>query len=189
MDQLHRALTSGGPGGRWGARLRRLAAGALLVIAAAPGGCVAPAAAPPPLAHTFSTPEQLAIAVAGGLTERDVERLTALALTETEFQAHVWPHLPASRPERNVPLDFVWTGFHQKSRLHLKATLAAHGGKALEVIGIRFRGPTTDYGAFAVSREAEVVIRDERGGERAVRLFGSVLRQGSRYKVFSYVVD
>jgi len=33
----------------------------------------------------------------------DLERLRSLVLTRDEFWAHVWPYLPASRPERNVP--------------------------------------------------------------------------------------
>jgi hypothetical protein len=40
-----------------------------------------------------------------------------------------------------------------------------------------------------VHRESVVLARFPDGSERRVRVFGSVLEQDGRYKVFSYVVD
>jgi hypothetical protein len=34
-----------------------------------------------------------------------------------------------------------------------------------------------------------MTVRDSRGGEEHVRLFGSVLERAGRFKVFSYIVD
>src|SRR5687767_9252327 len=77
----------------------------LLILA----GCSQPA---PPLSHTFDSPEALASAVVAGLARRDAAALSSLVLSEQEFRAHVWPVLPASRPERNLPFDYVWKDLH-----------------------------------------------------------------------------
>lgn len=166
--------------------------GALLALvmslALLPGsGCRASAAAP--LAHTMHSPDALARAVLAALAGRDEGRLQALALTEPEFRARVWPELPASRPERNLPLAYVWGGLKQKSDRELKATLSTLGGQSFELRGVEFTGGTTHYRTFTVSRRAELVVADAEGAERRIRVFGSVLRADGRVKVFSYVTD
>ena len=52
-------------------------------------------------------------------SRRDRARLDALALSEQEFRDHVWPDLPAARPERNLPFSYVWGDLHQKSNISL----------------------------------------------------------------------
>jgi hypothetical protein len=39
-----------------------------------------------------------------------------------------------------------------------------------------------------VSRRTALVVRNSDGDEERLRLFGSLLRQGDRYKIYSYVV-
>ena len=142
-----------------------------------------------PLEHTFSSPTDLARAVLAGVSTGDRHALEALALSEREFRERVWPELPASRPERNLPLDYIWEDLSQKSQGHLRRTLAQHGGRRYSLIGVEFVGETTSYPTFEVSRKAQLLVRDDAGQEQSLRLFGSVLRSGSEYKVFSYVVD
>ena len=169
-----------GPGG---IALALLAAGVLgtVVYAWRPG--------PPPLQHTFETPEQLAQGVLERLAARDRAGLAALALSEEEFRTRVWRELPASRPERNVPVGFAWSGLYQRNRAHLAQTFAEHAGRRYELVSVRFRGETTRHASFTVSRKAELTVRDERGDEHRLRLFGSVLSDGARYKLFSYAID
>jgi hypothetical protein len=59
-------------------------------------------AEPTRIAGPLST---LAREVLAALVLRDAGRLRALPLSEGEVRKHVWPELPASRPERNVPFD------------------------------------------------------------------------------------
>lgn len=184
MDRLLRSIDLGTVEGA-----RRSALRLLFGLAAIAGMAACSRAGTPPLAHTFESPEQLAIAVAAAIERNDADRLLSLALTEQEFRHHVWPRLPASRAERGVPFGLAWGQLYSRSRAYLRQTLAAHGGRRLDVVRVRFRGDATDHGAFRVRREAEVLVRDEKGADRSVRLFGSVLEQGGRYKLFSYVVD
>jgi hypothetical protein len=142
-----------------------------------------------PLAYTVDSPEALGREVLDALSRRDRARLDELALSEEEFRDVVWPQLPASRPERGWPFDYVWGDLHQKSVGYLGATLEGLGGQRLELIGIRFTGETTDYAAFLVHEDSILDVRTPAGETRRIRAFGSMIEHDGRVKVFSYVVD
>jgi hypothetical protein len=158
----------------------------LLVMVAAVTGC----RRPPVLEQTFESPEAVAQAVLRGLDARDTNALNALAVTEHEFRKMVWPKLPAARPGRNIPWDYVWNDLHGKSMMQLQARVnewQRTDGSA--VARVEFTGETTDYETFRVRRDSVVVLRTPGGGESRHRLFGSMIEESGRYKVFSYVVD
>jgi hypothetical protein len=139
--------------------------------------------------HTYDSPEALARAVLDALARSDRPALASMAITEAEFRTRVWPALPASRPERNIPLSYAWTDLRQKSHAHLAQTVAQHAGRRYTLVSVRFRGETTAYGSFSVSRKAELTVVDADGVERSLRVFGSVLAESGRYKLFSFAVD
>ena len=122
------------------------------------------------------------------LARSDRQSLDALALNDAEFRNHVWPELPAARPERNLPYSFVWGDLHQKSRMALGGTLAAHGGVRYELRGVTFDGMTR-YPGYVVHRQVTLSVRDSSGKERDIRVCGSMLEKDGRWKVFSYVVN
>jgi hypothetical protein len=142
----------------------------------------------PPLVHSHQSPSALASAVLEALARQDRGALQELALTETEFRDHVWPELPASRPERNLPFSYVWGDLRQKSAQSLGAVMAREGGRRYELIDIRFSG-ITDYRTYRVHREAMFRVRDSDGKEEDVRVCGSMIEQNGAWKVFSYVVE
>jgi len=141
------------------------------------------------LADSHESPEALTRAVLIAMERKDTNALNALALSEQEFRAHVWPELPASRPERNLPFSYVWGDLHQKSEARLAQTLALHGGAKYSLTAVRFRGETTVYPSYRVHRESEIAVRDPQNREQNVRLFGSVIEKAGRFKVFSYVTE
>lgn len=143
----------------------------------------------PALEGSRGSADELARAVLDALQQRDLEALRGLALSEQEFREHVWPELPAARPERNLPFSYVWGDLFQKSESMLLRTIEAHGGRHYELVRIGFRGETTPYASYLVHRDGELTIKDEEGVERQLRVFGSVLEKDGRFKVFSYVVD
>ena len=146
-------------------------------------------ARPTPLANTAASPETLAETVIAAMRAGDLDRLRVLALTEDEFRAHVWPALPAARPERNVPFEFVWERLQQNSESHLRHTAAGLGEAPLELRGVRFSGDTTEYGDVIVHRGTQIVVAAADGTDHVIRLFGSMIEQDGAWKVFSYVVD
>jgi hypothetical protein len=166
-------------------RLLRVIPLLVLVLGSSPA-CTRP---PQPLGHTFASLDDLGAEVVRRVAANDAAGLARLALTETEFRDHVWPHLPVSRPDRNVPFDYVWGQQRQRSDGFLRETMARHGGRAYTFLGLRFAGEASEYGPVTVRRDSVLHVRTPDGDETDVRLFGSVLEQGGRYKVYSFVVD
>ena len=184
--------------GRQGSAPRR-ALSAALAVAAALGGLLLASGVVPMvgcrhqpilLEHTLESPEAVARAVLKGLNTRDIAGLQELAITKHEFRKLVWPKLPAARPGRNIPWDYVWNDLSSKSTMQLQARV--HEWQPTgdgTVIKVEFTGETTDYETFRVRRKSAVTIRTPDGHETRHRLFGSIVEQSGRYKVFSYVVD
>ncbi|MBI4487099.1 MAG: hypothetical protein HY655_13925 [Acidobacteria bacterium] len=143
----------------------------------------------PLLANTFPSPHATAAAVLDALARRDVATLRALALSEQEFRDQIWPELPAARPERNLPFSYVWGDLHQKSAAALARTVERHGGRRYALSAVWFAGETTRYATYTVHRDTTLRVRDARGVESELRLFGSAVEKDGAWKVFSYVVD
>jgi hypothetical protein len=118
-----------------------------------------------------------------------VSALHDLVLSEQEFRDHVWPELPAARPERNLPFSYVWGDLRQKSESSLAVTLAEHGGQHYDLVSVRSLGETTTYQTYFVHRTTALRVRAKSGAEIELRIFGSMLEKGGEFKVFSYVVD
>lgn len=159
-----------------------------------PAASEAVAAAPdlvtPPVGGAlFDSPEAAAREALALIEAGDAGRLSRLALSEAEFRAAVYPRLPASRPERNTSADFVWDRLHQRSRSALAYTLERYRGRRFEVVAVDFVGESTDYGPFQVHRETVLTVEAPDGGRGTLRIFGSMLEQDGRYKIFSYVTD
>ncbi len=170
--------------------MKYLVLAAVLATAACSNSTPAePSRAAAPLANTFESPEALARGVLDALEKSDRATLNALALTEEEFKAHVWPELPVSRPERNVPFDYAWGQMKQRSDGSLSGTIGRYGGRRLRFVGTRFTGETTQYSTFSVMRDSEIVAADETGRELILRLYGSAMVKDRRYKLYSFVVD
>ena len=142
----------------------------------------------PPLMNAHSSPSSLATALLDALARRDRTTLEAIALNETEFRDHVWPELPAARPERNLPFSYVWGDLHQKSDQALAGVISREGGRRYDLVGIRFAAES-DYRTYRVHREATLRVRDASGSELDLRVCGSMLEKGGAWKVFSYVVS
>lgn len=128
------------------------------------------------------------MAVLDALAHRDRPRLNALALSEQEFRAHVWPDLPAARPERNLPFSYVWGDLRQKSTLGLANVVAEHGGKRHLLQHVTFAG-VTPYGHYTVHRDARLDVVDASGKSQSLRVCGSFLEKDGSWKVFSYAIN
>jgi hypothetical protein len=143
----------------------------------------------PPLAGGASSLLELARSVAAAFERADLSALHALSLNEQEFRDHVWPELPAAKPERNLPFSFVWGDLHQKSEASLSRTLVSVRGQRFDVVAVRPLGDVTHYKTYAVHRETELTVKNSEGKEQKLRLFGSILEKDGQFKVFSYVTE
>ena len=141
----------------------------------------------PPLAHTHDSALTLARAVASAVAQRSDRALEGMAVSEQEFRDHVWPSLPAARPERNLPFSYVWLDLHQKSLQGLQAVLGEYGGQMHDVTEVSFEG-VRKYEGYRVHGPTRFVVRTAEGTD-VVRLAGSFIEKDGRWKVFSYVVN
>jgi hypothetical protein len=171
------------------AAVRYLIMAAVALATAACSNPSEPSRPAAPLSHTFESADALARAVLDALEKRDADGLGQLALSESEFRDHVWPELPTSRPERNVPFEYAWGQLKQRSDGSLGATLARYGGRSLRFVQTRFTGETTTYRSFSVMRDSEIIAADEMGRDLILRLYGSAMLKDGRYKLYSFVVD
>ena len=137
----------------------------------------------------MGSPEALAREVLAAIARNDRVRLEELALSEEEFKTVVWPELPSSRPDVGLPVDYAWRDLTTKSRADLARTLASFGGRKLELVGIGFRGESTEYRNLRVRRMSQLDVRAPSGETARIRVFGSAIELNGRVKVFSYVVD
>lgn len=142
----------------------------------------------PPLANAHESADALATALLDALARADRTSLENLAVTEREFRDHVWPDLPAARPERNLPFSYVWGDLHQKSSLRLSETLERHGGKRYRLRSTRFGGETR-YAHYLVHRNSTLDVVEPSGAAISLEVCGSFLEKDGVWKVFSYVVD
>ncbi len=123
-----------------------------------------------------------------GLAARDATTLSGMAVSESEFLKYIWPALPASRPDVGMPAGRAWADQAQRNAAYLSQTLAGHGGREYRLVAVTFGGETTDYGAYRIHREATLDVRGP-NGPVALRLFGSLVESGGRWKIYSFVVD
>jgi hypothetical protein len=131
---------------------------------------------------------ELAQAVLDAFARRDEATLRALAISEQEFRDHVWPELPAARPERNLPFSYVWGELRQKSDHVLARLLATPERLPLTLVRVGYEGETTRYPTYAVHRDTVLVVRNQRGAEQQLRLYGSTIEKDGAFKVFSFVI-
>jgi hypothetical protein len=151
---------------------------------------VAACGSTPPLEPLLESPTAVAQAVVDALDRKDARTLEQLAVNEREFQDVVWPRQPGARPDRNLPWDYAWRDLAAKSRFQLRARLNEWPREERWVVErITFDGETTDYQTYRVMRKSRVTLRGSSGRRVTARLFGSIIEQRGRYKVFSYVAD
>jgi len=150
-------------------------------------GCGA-SSAPIPFAPAFSSKDAVVEAALQALSARDASTLASLAVSESEFRKHIWPGLPASAPKVGMPLEYLWAETSQKNASYLTQLLAEHGGRDYRLVAVSFGGETTDYGRFRVHRETTLDVRGP-AGPVTLRLFGSLVESGGRWKIYSFVVD
>lgn len=144
--------------------------------------------APVPLTHGSASAHLLAEALVAAYRTSDRAALTRMTMTEAEFRQWVWPHLPAARPERNLPFSYVWGDLHQKSDASLQQLLARYGGRDIGVASVRFTA-VSRYGEATVHREAQVLMSSPEGSGEPLRLCGSFVEVAGQWKIFSFVVD
>jgi hypothetical protein len=160
---------------------------AVIVVVTAAAGC-RPLAGGVALRDGFPTKEAAAQAVLDAVWMRDEGRLLDLAIGEEEFRTIVWPRLPASHPDVGMPVDYLWRDTSGKSRARLAAVLREYGGQRFHLHAVSYGGPPTDYGTFRIHPKTVLTVADQ-NRRATMRLFGSMIEAGGRWKIYGFLVD
>jgi hypothetical protein len=172
----------GSPGRTAGAALRHL-----LIIAFF--SCSVAASAQLPLKNGASSLNNLAGQVLGALHRKDFKTLDALRINEQEYRSCIWPELPISKIEQwKKRYDFVWGDVDTKCVHGLREMIHKYGGRELTFVSLRFAGETSRYTSCIVHQDARITVKDSAGAVQELKLFGSVVECGGRFKIMSYNV-
>lgn len=104
-------------------------------------------------------------------------------MTKEEFHSFVWPKLPSR--EKGFPADFIWGYTIAHSTKELKRAFADHGGRRYRYLAVTFED-SEDFGDYRIHRWPLVKVRDERGRERELQLFGHILEVDDEFKFYSF---
>ena len=122
------------------------------------------------------------------LAKNDESAMKELRITKEEFCQYVWPELPSSKVP-NLSCDFAWGQATLNSDAGFYGDLKHHKGKRYELIAVRFAKGSETYQNFNIHKDARLKIRDEKGVEREVKLFGAMLEMAGKFKLFSFTID
>ena len=113
------------------------------------------------------------------------DEILAQAVNREEFEALVYPTLPAARPGSNWSVDFLW----EMSLLHslggLERTLA-HAGNRYHLVTVYAAEGVREYSGFRLHRDIRLRVRDEEDREQEVKLFSSIIEMNGRFKIYSF---
>jgi hypothetical protein len=143
------------------------------------------------LIHARSSVEKLTHEVLELIHKKDVESLEKVALSEDEFKRYIWPEVPWSRPEMNMPFSYYWGDHSQKSYWALRRVLEEHGGKKYKLVRVNFAKGERDYKNVKLYGDTRLIVKDENGQEKKLNIFGSILelKGKKQFKLLSYIHD
>jgi hypothetical protein len=120
----------------------------------------------------------------------DTAAMHALRLSEYEHNEILWPELPASRPEFNMPIAFAWENLNLHSRRDANRVLADFSDRHIEIERVDCRKGVTEYPTLKVHGDCWIIGRDGRTGIREeFKLFGSIVESEGRYKIIGIVSE
>ncbi|HKY59387.1 MAG TPA: hypothetical protein VJP59_00100 [Gemmatimonadota bacterium] len=133
--------------------------------------------------------DDLVLTLEVALAERDTTRLLDLMIDEREYREILYPAFPAAHPPINARFETLWVTHFPDAYRGLMRLLADYGGRDVRILGVRFDRPDQDFVNFKLHEGSRVDAEIDGVREDDLRLFGSVVRVGDRWKVLSYPDD
>lgn len=128
----------------------------------------------------------LADAVVGAVHRRDRAALEGLLLTKEEFCTKLWVALP---PTPNLSCAWVWEAYAPQNAEGMNRILREHGGRAYTLLRVEPQRIVVYKGDVRVYERVRLVVMDESGTERVVRLFGSICEVDRIFRLCSFILD
>jgi hypothetical protein len=130
--------------------------------------------------------DQLVAAFFGALERRDTLALTSMAITRPEFAYVYYPTTPQSLPPYQLEPGLMWHLLVQRSDRGLRRSLAAYGGRGLQLLSYDCGKEGSREGDNTITGPCTMRVRDERGRTISLRLISQIIERGGRYKFLSY---
>ena len=195
--------------------MRRKVAIALLAVVAASSACSRSDArdasvAPPDTLHTaveslrrfraalspvdslspaFATKEDLARAFITAVVANDIPRLAETVIDRAEFAWLYYPDNPISHPPYELPAGIAWFELEGNSLAGVRRALAAYARRKPSFRGLACAADPIVQGANRLWNGCTVVLTLEDGTTARVRMFGSILERGGRFKLVTAAND
>ena len=158
-----------------------LLSGCRIPVGGAPAGAA-------PFPGSGSSLAEVGQRVLEALAAGDNASLAALRLSRDEYVDVVWPELPASDPDLNVPLEYVWADIEARDRRALIRLAPQFEALAAELEEVTCAGEVEEFETFRVHTDCWVVLRTPSGRHR-IQLFKDLVERGAGYKLFRYYDD
>ncbi len=111
--------------------------------------------------------------------------LERLRFTRDEFCRVLWPALP---PTPNLSCEWAWSAYAPQDVEGIHRVLKEHGGRDYTLLRVEPRR-VVSYGDVRVYEHVRLIVMDETGQERAVRLFGSICELRGTFRLCSFILE
>lgn len=168
--------------------------------------CLTACGAQQQLSNTSASMDEIVKRVLDNLQKNDLQALESMRITEQEFRTLIFPGLPIGKIKQwQDQYDFVWGDVNTKSNYGLHGILAAYGGKKFSFVRLKFKKGETRYElenkllfsgksytlpfgskSYTGHEEAIVIVKDESGEEKELKLFGGIIEHQGHYKIMSF---
>ena len=140
------------------------------------------------LATEYRSERELAEAVLRAVAANDAEALGRLRVGRTEYLDLLWPEFPQAKdPRHTLAPEFHWNLLDSSSAAGIRDVLADFGGSDFELLEVRPSAGVVEYDTFRLLRKFELRVRRRPDGREGVlRILGSIVERGGRYKLLSY---
>ena len=128
--------------------------------------------------------DDLGRAICRAVHHQDRDSLLRLCVTDTEFEAILWPEFPQSRPAVGLEWDDAWRILY--ARLHAGSSHAIrdYGGRPYQFV--RFDVDSTmQYRNFRMQSRLAMVVRNDEGRLESWTWLRAVVARKGRWKIYS----
>ena len=137
----------------------------------------------------FKSPEALARAFVAGLVANDARFMARTLMSPAEFAWLYYPDNPISRPPYELPPGIAWFELEGNSLAGLRRALATYGGRRIFFRRLDCRGEPVIQGSNRLWNGCSVTVSVDGERDVSVRMFGSVLERGGRFKIATAAND
>lgn len=134
------------------------------------------------------SPEQLIQFALDKLAANHESGLDSLTITRYEHDSLLIPQMPIGQaPKELTDLNMAYVMMRRTNMKGLRRALDEYGGRQYKLKKVEFPKPLEVYGTFTVYRETLVTVSDSAANEFVLPIFGSIVSDGSRYKLAAFI--